>query len=150
MWRQICQVENFSTWERWRKSVMWRNFSTWERWRKSFMWRNLSAQPTFLQLNWFVISFSITKWIFCTICDVLSHFMLFCCKISLLSDLRYLVAKSVLSRFMHFGVEKIWAKNLVCGEKRTNIRYGQQQCLWFKVNLLPDCIFLLIFWCPSP
>ena len=23
MWRQICHVENFSTWERWRKSVKW-------------------------------------------------------------------------------------------------------------------------------
>ena len=52
------------------------------------------------------------------------HFVLFCCKISLLSALRYLVAKSVLSRFTHFGVEKIWAKNVVCGKKRTNIRYA--------------------------
>ena len=56
--------------------------------------------------------------------DVLSHFMLFYCKISLLCDLRCFVAKSVLSRFTHFGVEKNWAKNFVCGEKRTNMRNG--------------------------
>ena len=49
--------------------------------------------------------------------------MLFCCKISLLCDLRCFVAKSVLSLFTRFGVEKNWAKNFVCGEKRTNIRY---------------------------
>ena len=55
--------------------------------------------------------------------DVLSHFMLFYCKISLLCDLRCFVAKSVLSRFTRFGVEKNWANNFVCGEKRTNIRY---------------------------
>ena len=35
--------------------------------------------------------------IMCTIFDVLSHFMLFCCKIFLLCDLRCFVAKSVLS-----------------------------------------------------
>ena len=57
--------------------------------------------------------------------DVLSHFMLFYCKISLLCDSRCFVAKSVLSRFTRFGVEKNWAKNFVCGEKRTNIRYAQ-------------------------
>ena len=56
--------------------------------------------------------------------DVLSHFMLFCCKSSPLCDLRCFVAKSVLSRFTRFGVEKNWANNFVCGEKRTNIRYG--------------------------
>ena len=57
--------------------------------------------------------------------DVLSHFMLFYCKISLLCDLRCFVAKSVLSRFTRFGVEKNWANNFVCGEKRTNIRYAK-------------------------
>ena len=60
---------------------------------------------------------------FVTIYDVLSHFMLFCCKISLSCDLRCFVAKSVLSRFTLFGMEKKWAKDFVCGEKRTNIRY---------------------------
>ena len=34
------------------------------------------------------------------------------------------VAKSVLLTFTCFGVEKNWAQNVVCGEKRTNIRYG--------------------------
>ena len=38
--------------------------------------------------------------------DVLSNFMLFYCEISLLCDLRCFVAKSVLSRFTRFGVEK--------------------------------------------
>ena len=55
--------------------------------------------------------------IMCTIFYVLSHFMLFCCKIFLLCDLRCFVAKSVLSRFTRFGVEKIWDKNFVCGKK---------------------------------
>ena len=55
--------------------------------------------------------------------DVLSHFMLFYCKIALLCDLLCFVAKSVLSRFTRFGVEKNWANNFVCGKKRTNIRY---------------------------
>ena len=43
--------------------------------------------------------------IMCTIFDVLSHFMLFCCKIFLLCDLCCFVAK--------------------CGEKRTNMRYDR-------------------------
>ena len=34
------------------------------------------------------------------------------------------VAKSVLSRFTHFCVEKNWTKECVCGEKMTNMRYG--------------------------
>ena len=63
--------------------------------------------------------------IMCTIFDVLSHFMLFCCKIFLLCDLRCFVAKSVLSWFTRFGVEKNRAKNCDCGEKRTNMRYAQ-------------------------
>ena len=50
--------------------------------------------------------------------------MLFCCKISLLCDLRCFVVNTDLLRFTRFGVEQIWAKNFVCGEKRTNIRYG--------------------------
>ena len=43
---------------------------------------------------------------------------------SCLCDLRCFVAKSVLSLFTRFCVEKNWAKIFVCGEKRTNIRYG--------------------------
>ena len=37
--------------------------------------------------------------------------------------LRHFVANSVLSRFMHFCVEKNGTKYCVCGEKMTNIRY---------------------------
>ena len=55
--------------------------------------------------------------------DVLSHFMLFYCKISLLCDLRCFVAKSVLSRFTRIYVEKNWTKKFVCGGKMTNTRY---------------------------
>ena len=69
---------------------------------------------------------------------VLSH--LFCCKISLLCDLRCFVAKSVLSLFTRFGVEKNWAKNFVCGEKRTNIRYGWHDTV--HLNFLSySCLF---------
>jgi len=49
--------------------------------------------------------------------------MLFCLKISLCCHLRCFVAKSILSRFTRFCVEKNLGKNCVCGEKRTNIRY---------------------------
>ena len=43
---------------------------------------------------------------------------------SLCRDLRCFVAKSVLSRYTHFCVEKNWTKDCVCGEKMTNIRYA--------------------------
>ena len=85
----------------WGYSVTWRNFSTWEMWGKSV--------------------------IICTIFDVLLTFMQFCCKISLLCNLRCFVAKSVMSRFTRFGMEKNWAKNYACGEKMTNMRYAQVQ-----------------------
>ena len=39
-------------------------------------------------------------------------------------DLRFFVAKSVLSQFTRIDVEKNWANNFVCGEKRTNMRYA--------------------------
>ena len=77
--------------------------------------------------------------------DVLSHFMLFYCKISLLCNLRCFVAKSVLSRFTRFGVEKNWANNFVCGEKRTNIRYDftcpimlRRQRMWSHSTFLSE------------
>ena len=60
----------------------------------------------------------------CPIYDVLSHFMLFCCKIFLLCDLRCFVAKSVLSWFTHFGVEK----NLC-----------QKLCMWRKKDKYEVC-----------
>ena len=62
----------------------------------------------------------------CTINGVLMHIMLFCCKICSFCDLRCFVAKSVLSRFTRFCVEKNLAKNCACGEKRTNIKYAYQ------------------------
>ena len=55
--------------------------------------------------------------IICTIFDVLSHLMPFCCKISFLCDLRCFVAKSVLSLFTRFGVEKIEPKILSVEKK---------------------------------
>ena len=79
--------------------------------------------------------------------DVLSHFMLFYCKISLLCDLRCFVAKSVLSRFTRFGVEKNWANNFVCGEKRTNIRYGYDSFFIFLIfrflGVLPNNDYMI-------
>ena len=42
---------------------------------------------------------------------------LLCC------HLRSIGAKSILSRFTHFCVEKNLFRNCACGEKRTNIRY---------------------------
>ena len=39
-------------------------------------------------------------------------------------NLRCFVAKSVLSQFTHFCVEKNLFRNFACGEKRTNIRYA--------------------------
>ena len=50
--------------------------------------------------------------------------MLSCLKISLCCHLRCFVAKSILSRFTRFCVEKNLGNNCVCGEKRTNIRYA--------------------------
>ena len=49
--------------------------------------------------------------------DVSSHFMPFCCKTSLLCDLRCFVVKSVLSRFTRPGVEKIVPKILSVEKK---------------------------------
>ena len=60
----------------------------------------------------------------CTIYGVLSHFTIFCCKISFFCDLRCFVAKSVLAWFTRFCVEKNLAKNCACGEKITNMRYA--------------------------
>ena len=62
----------------------------------------------------------------CMIYGVLMHIMLFCCKICSFCDLRCFVAKSVLSRFTRFCVEKNLAKNCACGEKRTNIIYASK------------------------
>ena len=52
----------------------------------------------------------------CTRYAVLSKKGVYC-------DLHRFVAKSVLSRFTHFCVEKNGTKYCVCGEKMTNIRY---------------------------
>ena len=54
-------------------------------------------------------------------------------------DLRCFVAKSVLSLFTRFCVEKNWAKNFVCEEKRTNFRYS----LWLSLAL-PDSLWLTL------
>ena len=53
----------------------------------------------------------------CTRYAVLSKKGVYC-------DLHRFVAKSVLSRFTHFCVEKNGTKYCVCGEKMTNIRYA--------------------------
>ena len=58
------------------------------------------------------------------------HIMLFCYKICSFCDLRCFVAKSVLSQFTRFCMEKNWAKNCACGEKRTYMRYGYPRLPW--------------------
>ena len=60
--------------------------------------------------------------IMCTIFYVLSHFILFCCKIFLLCDLRCFVAKSVLSWFTRFAWRKL-SQKLCLWRKTTNMRY---------------------------
>ena len=56
----------------------------------------------------------------CTRYAVLSKKGVYC-------DLHRFVAKSVLSRFTHFCVEKNGTKYCVCGEKMTNIRYDANE-----------------------
>ena len=53
----------------------------------------------------------------CTIFYVLSHFMLFCCKISLLCDLRCFVAKSVCRYLRALAWRKIGPKMLSVEKK---------------------------------
>ena len=60
--------------------------------------------------------------IMCTIFDVLSHFMLFCCKISLLCDLRCFIEFYFVAIYALWRGEKL-SQNCACGEKMTNMRY---------------------------
>ena len=66
----------------------------------------------------------------CTRYAVLSKKGVYC-------DLHRFVAKSVLSRFTHFCVEKNGTKYCVCGEKITNIRYVNNIFGHFFQNLRP-------------
>ena len=75
------------------------------------MWNKICLVETFLHM------INVETIFFGTIHADLSRNLL-CC------HLRCIGAKSILSRFTHFCVEKNLFRNCACGEKRTNIRYG--------------------------
>ena len=104
MWR------SFSTWQ----MFSWRYVSTWYIKRKIMscgeMWSKICHVETFLHM------INVETIFFVTIHADLSQNLL-CC------HLRCIGAKSILSRFTHFCVEKNLFRNCACGEKRTNIRY---------------------------
>ena len=75
------------------------------------MWSKICHVETFLHM------INVETIFFVTIHADLSRNLL-CC------HLRCIGAKSILSRFTHFCVEKNLFRNCACGEKRTNIRYG--------------------------
>ena len=62
--------------------------------------------------------------LFVAIYAVLLRKLFFC-------HLRWIAAKSILSRFMRFCVKKNLLRNCACGEKRTNMRYG----LWIMTSM---------------
>ena len=74
------------------------------------MWSKICHVETFLHM------INVETIFFVTIHADLSQNLL-CC------HLRCIGAKSILSRFTHFCVEKNLFRNCACGEKRTNIRY---------------------------
>ena len=75
------------------------------------MWSKICHVETFLHM------INVETIFFVTIHADLSRNLL-CC------HLRCIGAKSILSRFTHFCVEKNLFRNCACGEKRTNIRYA--------------------------
>ena len=81
------------------------------------MWSKICHGETFLHM------INVETIFFVTIHADLSQNLL-CC------HLRCIGAKSILSRFTHFCVEKNLFRNCACGEKRTNIRY--ECCLVVK------------------
>ena len=91
-----CYLKRFSTWQ----IDTLKNFSTWEMWIQSVNWTNDVYN----------------LWYFVT---------LNCWKILFFGDLRCFV-EIFLPWFTRFCVEKNWAKNCVCGEKRTNMMYGHR------------------------
>ena len=86
------------------------------------------------------------------VCDVENistnvEFMLFFCKISFVAFYAFFVAESVLSKFMHFCVEKILTTNYACGENMTNMRYGKLHSFHFTLfsQKIQSCSLLLCF-----
>ena len=80
------------------------------------MWSKICHVETFLHM------INVETIFFVTIHADLSRNLL-CC------HLRCIGAKSILSRFTHFCVEKNLTQNYICGEKLTNIRYVYHPCL---------------------
>ena len=85
------------------------------------MWSHLKVLPMTYGEFWNIHHY---QQIMCTIHGVLSHYILFRCKISFSLDLRCFVAKSFCRDLRTIVGRKIWAKNCARGEKITNIRYG--------------------------
>ena len=77
-----------------------------------------------------------------TIYDALLHFTLFCCKFFLLSFTIF-CRKIVMSQFTRYCVEKIWAKNCVCGEKMKNIRYHNASTIAAILKMCDHCMWIL-------
>ena len=107
MWRnlkylRICHVEKTQISPYLSRGEIW-NFST------STMWRKFR----FLHMTDGEIG-NVMCVIFCTLYVA---FSLFCCKICCLQFTLFFSAKSVLSRFTRFCVEKKWAKTCAHGEK---------------------------------
>ena len=95
------------------------------------MWRNLNFLHMWINFTFHhmtdveksEISFNM-----CTIYGILLHFKLFCCKICVFWRFTLFCRKIVFLQFTRFCVEKILAKNSVCGEKMTNVRYVCNSC----------------------
>ena len=104
------------------------------------MWSKICHVETFLHM------INVETIFFVTIHADLSQNLL-CC------HLRCIGAKSILSRFTHFCVEKNLFRNCACGEKRTNIRYENLLCFlyiipnfWFlEEKFAASCILLSSF-----
>ena len=65
------------------------------------------------------------SFVVCTIYGILLHFTLFCCKICFFLAIFAVLSHDRFLRFTRYYVEKNLAKNSACGEKMTNIRYGE-------------------------
>ena len=104
------------------------------------IWRNLKFLPMLSNFKFLhmtdVETFEVSPHLACVWCGECLNI---CTRYAVLfknwfcRDIRRFVAKSFLSRFMHFWVEKNWTKDYVCGEKVTNIRYADtmMRCLRF-------------------
>ena len=125
------EISNLYAWQMWRNLKflnMWSNFKFLH---IVEMWRNLTflhmlSNFKFLHMT-DVEKFEVSPHLACVWCGECLNI---CTRYAVLfknwfcRDIRRFVAKSFLSRFTHFCVEKNWTKDYVCGQKVTNIRYA--------------------------